>query len=198
MRIHVLAALIACTLSACAPSTPESSEAKPTAAPAKPGGPAVVTATPTPVTPAPAAAPAKEIPEGDCGDQSKLPADQRVANTARWTTASEQNNFGFDVFRGDAEKGPFTKLTKEPVLGAGTSDETHKYEYRDDTIDPCKEYWYYVEGISTSGSHEKFTPTFHAPAKVRPRGSAPVTTPAPKPAEAPAQTPPAPPANAQS
>jgi|GEM_PF-705343 len=186
MRTHVLAALIACTLCACAPSTPEApADAKPTAAPPKSAAP--VAATPAPA----AAAPAREVPEGDCGDQSALPADQRVANTARWTTASEQNNFGFDVFRGDVEKGPFTKLTKEPVLGAGTSDETHKYEYRDDTIDPCKDYWYYVEGISTSGSHEKFTPTFHAPAKVRARGSAPATTPAPKPEATPAQTPPA-------
>lgn len=188
MRIHVLAALIACTLSACAPSTPESApEAKPAPAPATPAEP-VAAAT----APAPAATPAKEIPEGDCGDQSAVAADQRVANTARWTTASEQNNFGFDVFRADEEKGPFTKLTKEPILGAGTSDETHKYEYRDDSIDPCKEYWYYVEGISTSGSHEKFTPTFHAPAKVRARGSEPAAAPAP------VQTQPAQPATAQS
>ena len=166
MRTHVLAALIACTLCACAPSTPEPSpEAKPAPAPAKPAEP--VAAAPAPA----AAAPAKEVPEGDCGDQSALPAEQRIANTARWTTASEQNNFGFDVFRGDAEKGPFAKLTKEPILGAGTSDETHKYEYRDDTIDPCKDYWYYVESISTKGTHEKFTPTFHAPAKRRARGS---------------------------
>jgi hypothetical protein len=194
MRTHVLAALIACTLCACAPSTPESApQATPTVAPPKAGEPATATAMPQPVTP-PAAAPAKEVPEGDCGDQSALPADQRVANTARWTTASEQNNFGFDVFRGDAEKGPFAKLTKEPILGAGTSDETHKYEYRDDTVDPCKDYWYYVEGISTSGSHEKFTPTFRAPAKVRARGSSanPPATPAPTQAQ------PAQPAAAQS
>jgi hypothetical protein len=58
-------------------------------------------------------------------------------------------------------------------MGAGTTDETHKYEYRDDTIDPCKDYWYYVESTSTKGEKEKFTPTFHAPAKRRPRGSAP-------------------------
>lgn len=183
MRTHVLAALIACTLCACAPSTPEST---PAAAPPKPAPAATASAPPPAATPAPV----KEVPEGDCGDQSALPADQRIANTARWTTASEQNNFGFDVFRGDAEKGPFAKLTKEPILGAGTSDETHKYEYRDDTIDPCKDYWYYVEGISTSGSHEKFTPTFHAPAKVRARGSAPAVAPAAQPA--PAQTPPSP------
>lgn len=119
---------------------------------------------------------AKEIPEGACGDQSALPADQRVANTARWTTASEQDNFGFDVYRSDTEHGEFTKLTKDPILGAGTSDETHKYEYRDDSIDPCKAYWYYVEGISTNGTREKFTPTFRAPPKHRAVGSAPITT----------------------
>jgi len=179
MRQLAVATLIAATLCACSPSTPEpAATAKapvvPTAkAPAKP----VENAAP--------AAPVKEIPEGECGDQSKLPADQRIANTARWTTASEQDSFGFEVFRGDSEKGEFTKLTKEPILGAGTSDETHKYEYRDDTIDPCREYWYYVEGITTGGAHEKFTPTFRAPPKRRAVGSAPAAAPAPAPATPP-------------
>ena len=165
MRPFALTALIATALCACSPSTPESHPPLPTPAPA-----------PTPATPAPqpaaAAAPAKEIPEGECGDQGKTVSDQRVANTARWTTASEQDNFGFDVYRSDTEKGEFKKLTKDPIVGAGTSDETHKYEYRDDSVDPCREYWYYVEGISTSGTREKFTPTFRAPPKRRGAGSA--------------------------
>jgi hypothetical protein len=169
MRQLALAALIAAALCACSPSTPESN------APAKPAAAAQAKSEPKPVE---AAAPAKDIPEGACGDQSKVAADQRIVNTARWTTASEQDNFGFDVFRGDSEKGEFAKLTKQPILGAGTSDETHKYEYRDDTIDPCKEYWYYVEGITTSGTHAKFTPTFRAPPKRRAVGSAsPAATP---------------------
>jgi hypothetical protein len=105
------------------------------------------------------------IPPGKCGDQSKLPAAERVKNTAHWTTASEEENFGYDVYRGDVEKGPFTKLTKQPILGNGTTLETHKYEFADDTIDPCKDYWYYVESIATNGSREKFTPVFHVPAK---------------------------------
>jgi hypothetical protein len=160
MRQLVITVLISAALSACSPSTPESD-----APAATPTSAAVPAPTAKPVETA--AAPVKEVPVGECGDQSKLPADQRIANTARWTTASEQDNFGFEVFRGDSEKGEFTKLTKEPILGAGTSDETHKYEYRDDSIDPCHEYWYYVEGISTSGAHEKFTPTFRAPPKRR-------------------------------
>jgi hypothetical protein len=179
MRQLALTALIAMALCACSPSTPESSAPpKPEAKPAAPA-PAPAAAD-TIAKPAEGAAPvaAAAVPEGACGDQSAVPAEQRIANTARWTTASEQNNFGFDVFRGDSEKGEFKKLTKEPILGAGTSDETHKYEYRDDTIDPCKEYWYYVEGITTSGAHDKFTPTFRAPAKRRAVGSpAPAATP---------------------
>jgi hypothetical protein len=112
------------------------------------------------------------VPTGKCGDQSKLPAAERVKNTARWTTASEEENFGYDVYRGNAEKGPFIKLTKQPLLGNGTTLETHKYEFADDTIDPCKDYWYYVESITTNGTREKFTPVFHVPAKRRAEAAA--------------------------
>lgn len=167
MRPFVLTTVIAFALCACSPSAPPEATATP--------APATTAATPAPVAAAEkhAAAPvvAKEIPEGACGAQDKVAADLRLANTARWTTASEQDNFGFDVYRSNSEKGEFTKLTKDPIVGAGTSDETHKYEYRDASIDPCKEYWYYVEGISTSGARAKFTPTFRAPPKRRAIGS---------------------------
>jgi hypothetical protein len=180
MRQIVMTALIAAALCACSPPTPEPA-APPKPVPAKPVPPSAPPAAKT----AEAVAP-KEIPEGACGDQSKMAAADRVVNTARWTTASEQNNFGFDVLRSDTEKGEFKKLTKDPILGAGTSDETHKYEYADDTIDPCKEYWYFIEGISNNGTHEKFSPVFRAPAKHRPVGSPPITT-AATPTPAPAQ-----------
>ena len=96
MRPLALTILAAAVLCACSPSP------QPAAPEAKPAPPATPASAPKPAEPTAAApAPAKEIPEGDCGDQSKLPPEQRIANTARWTTASEQNNFGFDVFRGD-------------------------------------------------------------------------------------------------
>jgi hypothetical protein len=105
---------------------------------------------------------------GGCGDQSKVPRAQRVNNTARWTTASETDTFAYDVYRGDSENGKFVKITKKPILGNGTTSETHKYEFVDDTIDPCKEYWYYVEEISTAGERVKFTSVFKAKAKRSP------------------------------
>ncbi|HSX59132.1 MAG TPA: hypothetical protein VLF18_02925 [Tahibacter sp.] len=152
------------SLAAC--SNAPQDAAKPAAAPAAPAAPAAKpeqAAAPA-ATPA---APAADLPTGTCGDQGAVPKDQRLANTPRWTTASEVDNFGYDVFRGDLEEGPFTKLNADPILGAGTTDETKKYEYRDDTIDPCREYWYYVESIDTKGAREKFTPVFKAAAKRR-------------------------------
>jgi hypothetical protein len=162
MRRLVLPLALALVLGAC--SAPPSDQ-KP-AAEAKPAAPAAAADTKAAAPPA-AEAPAAPVPEGACGDQGAVAKDQRLTNTPRWTTASEVENFGYDVFRGDAEQGPFTKLTESPIAGAGTTDETKKYEFRDDTIDPCKDYWYYVESISTTGVREKFTPVFKAPAKRR-------------------------------
>lgn len=160
MRLLVLSALIACSLAACDQPAPE---------PTTP--PAATEAAPAPATPP--AAPAETVvarpPEGDCGDQSAIAPEERLANTPKWSLASEQDNFGFDVFRGDTEEGEFIKLNENPILGAGTTDETQKYQFRDDTIDPCREYWYYVDSISTDGVREKMTPTFKAAAKRSPR-----------------------------
>jgi len=106
-----------------------------------------------------------------CGSQDKVPADKRLSNTVHWTTASEDNNFGYDVYRGDKEAGPFARLTKQPILGNGTTAETHNYQYVDSDIDPCKDYWYYVESIADDGAREKFTPVFNAPPKRKPEAA---------------------------
>ena len=162
MRLVALSSLLALLLVGCNQPSPDS-----TSAPA----PAVPEASSAP-TAAPIETAVVNPPEGACGDQSALPADERLANTPKWSLASEQDNFGFDVFRGDTENGEFAKLNKDPILGAGTTDETQKYSWRDDTIDPCKDYWYYVESISTTGVREKMTPTFRAAAKRSPKAAA--------------------------
>lgn len=78
------------------------------------------------------------------------------------------DSFGFDVFRGEREEGPFERLNAKPIAGAGTSDESHAYVWVDETIDPTKEYFYYVESISIDGVREKFTPVNRARAKLAP------------------------------
>jgi hypothetical protein len=173
-RIHLAtplaAVVLACLLAGCGSVRPEAatipaaapapdSPATP-AAPAAPAAPAPEPASPAPVTPVEPTAPA-EPPAAMAGEAPK-----ELKNTIKWSTASEVENFGYDVYRGESEEGPFTRLTATPIPGAGTSDETHRYEYVDRDIDPRKDYWYYVESISLAGVREKFTPTSKAPAKL--------------------------------
>lgn len=89
----------------------------------------------------------------------------RLRNTLRWSTASEVDNFGFDVFRATKEEGPFERINDEAIPGAGTSDTPSDYVYVDDTIEAGQEYFYYVESISMSGDRERMTPVFRAPPK---------------------------------
>lgn len=94
---------------------------------------------------------------------------EKPKHTLRWSTASEVENFGFDVYRAEKEEGPFERITKEPIPGAGTVDEPSYYQYADEAIDPTKTYWYYVESISTRGEREQFTPIYKAGPKSGPK-----------------------------
>jgi len=86
-------------------------------------------------------------------------------NTLKWSTASEVENFGFDIYRSTSEDGPFEKMTKEPIPGAGTIDEPQRYVWEDDTIEAGVDYYYYIESISYGGVRERFSPIIKAPAK---------------------------------
>jgi len=97
--------------------------------------------------------------------QQDRQAPENLRNVIRWSTASEVDNFGFDVYRAEHEEGPFERITPQPVPGAGTSDEPARYEYVDDTIKVDVQYYYYVESIAMNGTREKFTPIFKAPVK---------------------------------
>ena len=92
-------------------------------------------------------------------------------NTVRWSTASEVDNFGYDVYRGTSPDGPFERITADPIPGAGTTDEPQKYSFVDDKIDPYQVYFYYVEAISLAGVRARFTPIIPSKPKLtRPPG----------------------------
>lgn len=94
------------------------------------------------------------------------PAEEPLSNTLRWSTASEVDNFGFDVFRSLSEDGPFERINPDTIPGAGTVDTPTRYEYVDTDIEPGSTYYYYVESISLQGEREQFTPIIKAPPKV--------------------------------
>lgn len=99
----------------------------------------------------------------DAGDD--LNEDGTYDKTIRWATASEVDNFGYDIFRGPSEDGPFERLTEDPIAGAGTTDEPSYYTYIDEGLDPSRDYYYYIESISMHGERERFTPIQRVPAR---------------------------------
>jgi len=101
--------------------------------------------------------------------QEAVPAEAVPSRTIKWSTASEQDNFGFDIYRGESEEGPYVRLNANPIPGAGNSDEPHLYRYVDATIAPDKAYYYYVESISMNGLRERFTPIIAVPPFNQPR-----------------------------
>lgn len=126
------------------------------------------------VTKPEAGVPAEEAarqPEADVPDKTES-AEEPLVNRLKWSTASEVDNFGFDIYRGTSEDGPFERITTRPIQGAGTVDEPRYYEFVDEAIDPGVDYYYYVESISVDGIRETFSPIIRAPAK-RPSDSKP-------------------------
>jgi hypothetical protein len=101
-----------------------------------------------------------------CGDQSGVAQESRLFNKIKWKTASEQDNFGYDIYRGDSKEGEYTLINEDSIEGAGTTGDTSSYEYHDDSIDPCKRYYYYIESISMDGHREAFTPKFQSKLKL--------------------------------
>jgi hypothetical protein len=88
-----------------------------------------------------------------------------IHNTVRWKTASELDNYGFDVYRSTSEDGPFKTINDKPIAGAGTVDVPQRYKYVDRDIQADKAYYYYVESISLAGERKEVTPLLRAPPK---------------------------------
>lgn len=88
---------------------------------------------------------------------------EKLKNTLRWQT-NDIDSRGFDVYRGESQSGPFSKLTPQPIDGR-VRGSRGEFAYVDDTIEAGKVYWYYVEVIDVVGVRRKLTPVMKAAAK---------------------------------
>jgi len=82
-----------------------------------------------------------------------------------WTTASELDNIGFNVYRSDAENGQYAKMNDGIIAGQGTTATEHAYTFADYGVQPGSTYYYKVEDVSADG-----TTSLHGPIAV-PLGS---------------------------
>ena len=69
----------------------------------------------------------------------------------RWITESETNNAGFNILRGEAIDGEFTKLNMKLIAGQGTTSERTVYEFPDTSAKPNVVYYYQIQDVSLDG-----------------------------------------------
>ena len=75
-----------------------------------------------------------------------------------WTTLSEIDNAGFNLWRSEAEEGEYIRINPRIIAAEGGSTLGAEYAYTDYTAQPATVYFYRLENIDTSGAR-----TFHGP-----------------------------------
>ncbi|MCX8043456.1 MAG: DUF1566 domain-containing protein [Desulfobacterota bacterium] len=76
----------------------------------------------------------------------------------RWSTASELDNAGFNLYRAESEDGPYTKINAALIPAKGMATQGAAYEFIDKDARLWKTYYYKLEDIDLNG-----TPTMHGP-----------------------------------
>ena len=77
----------------------------------------------------------------------------------RWTTESELDNAGFNIYRSESRNGEFTKVNDQLIQGKGTTAERSTYKWVDTSAKPGVEYYYQIEDVSFAGERETLRTT---------------------------------------
>ena len=77
----------------------------------------------------------------------------------RWTTESELDNAGFNIYRSDSRTGEFTKVNDQLIQGKGTTAERSNYKWVDTSAKPGAVYYYQIEDVSFAGERNTLTTT---------------------------------------
>ena len=88
--------------------------------------------------------------------------DEQGAVILTWETTAEFDNWGFNVYRADVnDPQQAVKINPDLIPGQGQSVMGATYRYVDDTVEPGKTYWYWVEDVDFDGHT-----TWHGPVEV--------------------------------
>ena len=71
-----------------------------------------------------------------------------------WTTESELDNAGFNIYRSETRNGEFKQVNAQLIEGAGTTGERNTYKWVDTTAKPGVVYYYQIEDVSFAGERQ--------------------------------------------
>ena len=77
----------------------------------------------------------------------------------RWTTESELDNAGFNVYRSESRNGEFKQVNDKLIQGKGTTAERSTYKWVDTSAKPGAIYYYQIEDVSFAGERSTLTTT---------------------------------------
>jgi hypothetical protein len=69
-----------------------------------------------------------------------------------WTTASEMDTAGFNVYRSHNQDGPWEKLNQALIPGSDDPLSGGSYQFEDSLVTPGVTYYYMLEDVETSGA----------------------------------------------
>ena len=68
-----------------------------------------------------------------------------------WTTASEVNTAGFNLYRSERPEGPYTRINSQLIPASADQLIGDKYVYQDNNVSPGKTYYYQLEDVEYNG-----------------------------------------------
>jgi len=92
----------------------------------------------------------------------------------QWTTATEINTAGFNLYRSERAEGPFVKINAQLIPASADALVGGKYQYEDTTVVAGRTYYYQLEDVEFGGASTRHGPiviTAEAPFGV---GDAPI------------------------
>lgn len=84
-----------------------------------------------------------------------------------WRLQTQEDVYGFYVYRADSEDGPWEQANDLIVPGHGTTALPQEYAFVDSGLTIGQKYYYYVTEVTLSGAENKITPVLGAEAKPR-------------------------------
>ncbi|MBN2413967.1 T9SS type A sorting domain-containing protein [candidate division KSB1 bacterium] len=69
-----------------------------------------------------------------------------------WTTQSEKDNLGFNLYKSSEKNSPFEKINPYLIKGAGNSTTKTDYSYTDLSVQPFQVYYYMLESVNINGT----------------------------------------------
>ena len=75
-----------------------------------------------------------------------------------WSTASELNTAGFNLYRSESPDGPFVLVNQVMIPASADALAGSAYTYKDYPVQPGKRYYYQLEELEFDGGSSRFGP----------------------------------------